>query len=127
MTSPSLPTIMPDLFQALWAAGLSGQALQGTWTLQVHNIRDVTTDRHRTVDDTPFGGGAGMVFRPDVVDQSLALSADAPGPLIHFSPRGEPLNKHWPKNWPPDRASAYCVATMKVSINACWINGNHER
>ena len=53
-------TIMPDLFPGALGLGLSGQALQkGTWTLQVHNIRDVTTDRHRTVDDTPFGGGAG--------------------------------------------------------------------
>ena len=87
-------TIMPDLFPGALGLGLSGQALQkGTWTLQVHNIRDVTTDRHRTVDDTPFGGGAGMVFRPDVVDQSLALSTDAPGPLIHFSPRGEPFSQ----------------------------------
>ena len=87
-------TIMPDLFPGALGLGLSGQALhKGTWTLQVHNIRDVTTDRHRTVDDTPFGGGAGMVFRPDVVDQSLALSADAPGPLIHFSPRGEPFSQ----------------------------------
>ncbi len=87
-------SIMPDMFPGALAFGLSGQALsKGLWELTVHNIRDVATDRHRTVDDVPFGGGAGMVFRPDIVDRSLTQSADAPGPLIHFSPRGQPFSQ----------------------------------
>ena len=55
-------TIMPELFPGLLGHALSGQALdRGLWHLDVCNIRDVTTDRHRSVDDAPFGGGAGTV------------------------------------------------------------------
>ena len=87
-------TLFPDMFPGPLGTALSGQALaRGTWSIEALDIRDVTTDRHRTVDDTPFGGGAGMVFRPDVVDRSLARTADNPGPLIHFSPRGVPLTQ----------------------------------
>lgn len=87
-------TLLPDMFPGPLGTALSGQALaRGTWSIEALDIRDVTTDRHRTVDDTPFGGGAGMVFRPDVVDRSLARTADNPGPLIHFSPRGVPLTQ----------------------------------
>ena len=87
-------TLFPDMFPGPLGTALCGQALaRGTWSLEALDIRDVTTDRHRTVDDTPFGGGAGMVFRPDVVDRSLARTADNPGPLIHFSPRGVPLTQ----------------------------------
>ncbi len=59
----------------------------GIWSLQTFNIRDFATDRHRTVDDTPFGGGAGMVLRPDVVDAALASVADD-RPLVFLTPRG---------------------------------------
>ena len=59
----------------------------GIWSLQAVNIRDFATDRHRTVDDTPFGGGAGMVMRPDIVDAAVA-SVDDGRPLLCLTPRG---------------------------------------
>src|SRR5271157_4657844 len=67
------------------------------WSLTTVNIRDHATDRHRTVDDTPFGGGAGMVLRPDVIDAAIASVADAPGtddrPLLCLTPRGAPFTQ----------------------------------
>ena len=73
----SVLTLFPEMFPGPLAHSLAGRALQtGIWSLQAVNIRDFATDRHRTVDDTPFGGGAGMVLRPDVVDAAIASVAD---------------------------------------------------
>ena len=76
----SVLTLFPEMFPGPLAMSLAGRALQsGLWSLQAVNIRDFATDRHRTVDDTPFGGGAGMVLRPDVVDAALASAPMTPG------------------------------------------------
>jgi tRNA (guanine37-N1)-methyltransferase len=64
----------------------------GLWSLEAVNIRDFARDRHRTVDDTPFGGGAGMVLRPDVVDAAIASVADR-RPIIFLTPRGRTLTQ----------------------------------
>src|SRR5215471_13576667 len=90
----SVLTLFPEIFPGPLAHSLAGRALQtGVWSLQTVNIRDFATDRHRTVDDAPFGGGAGMVLRPDVVDAAVALVADD-RPLIFLTPRGRPLTQH---------------------------------
>ena len=84
-------TLFPEMFPGPLAHSLAGRALQSAiWSLQPINIRDFATDRHRTVDDTPFGGGAGMVLRPDVVDAAIASVADD-RPLVFLTPRGRPL------------------------------------
>jgi tRNA (guanine37-N1)-methyltransferase len=89
----SVLTLFPDMFPGPLAHSLAGRALaDGIWSLQIVNIRDFATDRHRTVDDTPFGGGAGMVLRPDVVDAALGSVADG-RPLIFLTPRGRPLQQ----------------------------------
>lgn len=83
-------TLFPPMFPGPLGQSLAGRALaDGLWRLDVRDIRDAATDRHRTVDDTPFGGGAGMVMRPDVLD--AAIGPDDDRPLIHLSPRGQPL------------------------------------
>lgn len=97
----SVYTLFPAMFpgplgQSLAGRALAGRALAGpaageAWRLDVHNIRDAATDRHRTVDDTPYGGGAGMVMRADVLDR--ALGPDDARPLVYLSPRGTPLNQ----------------------------------
>ena len=64
-------TLFPEMFPGALSHSLLGKALGKLWDLKVINIRDFATDKHRTVDDTPYGGGAGMVMKPDIVDQSL--------------------------------------------------------
>ena len=84
----SVLTLFPEMFPGPLGLSLAGRALTtGLWSLDTRNIRDFATDRHRTVDDTPFGGGAGMVLRPDVVDAALAAEMDG-RPAVYLTPRG---------------------------------------
>jgi tRNA (guanine37-N1)-methyltransferase len=86
-------TIFPEMFPGPLAHSLAGKAhSDGIWRLVTVDIRDFAHDKHRSVDDAPFGGGPGMVMRPDVVDAALA-GTDAPGPAIYLSPRGRPLEQ----------------------------------
>ena len=91
----SILTLFPDLFPGPLGASLTGQALQnGQWSLNPVNIRDFATDKHKTVDDTPFGGGAGMVIKPDIVESALlSIPTDRQGKRIYLSPRGMPLTQ----------------------------------
>jgi tRNA (guanine37-N1)-methyltransferase len=90
--SAEVLTLFPEMLPGPLGLSLAGRALQqGLWSLEVRDIRDSATDRHRTVDDTPFGGGAGMVMRPDVLD--AAIGPDDGRPLIYLSPRGVPLRQ----------------------------------
>ena len=87
-------TLFPEMFPGPLGQSLAGRALErGDWSLDAVNIRDYAEDRHATVDDNPFGGGAGMVMRADVLDRALAASADARGPVIYLSPRGRRLDQ----------------------------------
>jgi tRNA (guanine37-N1)-methyltransferase len=89
----SVLTLFPEMFPGPLGHSLAGRALErGLWSLEAHDIRSAATDRHRTVDDTPFGGGAGMVMRPDVVDAALAAVADG-RPTLFLTPRGVPLTQ----------------------------------
>jgi tRNA (guanine37-N1)-methyltransferase len=84
----SVLTLFPAMFPGPLGQSLAGRALEnGIWSLDVTNIRDFAQDRHRTVDDTPFGGGAGMVLRPDIVDAAVASVADD-RPVLCLTPRG---------------------------------------
>jgi tRNA (guanine37-N1)-methyltransferase len=86
-------TIFPEMFPGPLGMSLSGKALEKEiWALKTLDIRDFTRDKHQTVDDTPFGGGAGMVMRSDVVDAAVEASGEI-GPLIYLSPRGAPLTQ----------------------------------
>jgi tRNA (guanine37-N1)-methyltransferase len=92
----SVLTIMPDMFPGPLGASLSGTALrEGLWRFDVHDIRTHGLGRHRAVDDTPAGGGAGMVLRADVVAACLdaVAGADDPRPKLLMSPRGAPLSQ----------------------------------
>lgn len=88
-------TLFPEMFPGPLGQSLAGKALEkGIWRLETMQIRDFATDKHRTVDDTPFGGGAGMVMRPDVVDAALAAATqDGLKPAIYLTPRGRLLKQ----------------------------------
>jgi tRNA (guanine37-N1)-methyltransferase len=86
-------TLFPAMFPGPLGHSLAGRALaEGLWSFSACDIRDHATDRHRTVDDTPFGGGAGMVMRPDVLDTALAAQP-ADLPAIYLTPRGRTLTQ----------------------------------
>jgi len=86
-------TLYPDMFPGPLGTSLAGRALgEGKWSLDAVNIRDFAIDKHRTVDDTPAGGGAGMVLRADVVASTLDSVADG-RPILAMTPRGRPLTQ----------------------------------
>src|SRR5437762_921788 len=86
-------TIFPEMLPGPLAYSLAGKALEaGIWQLETVDIRDFARDKHRSVDDAPFGGGPGMVLRSDVLDAAIAGSGGV-GPLILLSPRGQPLGQ----------------------------------
>lgn len=92
----SILTLYPDMFPGTLGQALAGKALaRGDWSLDVTQIRDFATDKHRSVDDTPAGGGAGMVLRADIVAAAIdAVSpADDARPRFLMSPRGKPLDQ----------------------------------
>ena len=99
MTMPwraTVLTLFPEVFPGPLGASLAGRGLRDElWQLDALDIRAFGIGRHRSVDDTPFGGGAGMVLRPDVVDAACeAALASAPDrPLVALTPRGEPLTQ----------------------------------
>src|SRR4051812_10500604 len=89
-------TIFPEMLPGPLAHSLAGKALRsGIWRLETVDIRDFARDKHRSVDDAPFGGGPGMVMRPDVLDAAIAGAAIAggAGPVLLLSPRGRTLDQ----------------------------------
>ena len=88
----SVLTLFPEMFPGPLGVSLAGRALGHIWTLEARDIRAAATDRHRSVDDTPFGGGAGMVMRADVLDAALEACSDA-RPVLFLTPRGRPLTQ----------------------------------
>lgn len=92
----SVLTLYPEMFPGALGLSLAGRGLEaGAWSLDPVQIRDFATDRHRSVDDTPSGGGAGMVMRADVLARAIdhASPAGDPRPRLLMSPRGKPLTQ----------------------------------
>ena len=85
-------TLYPEMFPGPLGTSLAGRALGNAWTLDTRNIRDFATDKHRSVDDTPAGGGAGMVLKPDVLAAALDSVSDG-RPMLAMTPRGRPLTQ----------------------------------
>lgn len=103
-------TLFPEMFPGPLGLSLAGKARNsGVWDLKTLDIRDFARDKHRSVDDTPFGGGAGMVMRPDVVDAALTAVDDRPGPRLYLSPRGRRF----------DQARAKALADEDGAVFVC--------
>ncbi len=93
MLKTKIFTIFPELFPGFLGSSLTGRALEdGIWSIETVNIRDYATDKHGSVDDTPCGGGAGMVMRPDVLGSAIEANF-AGGKIIAMSPKGKPLTQ----------------------------------
>ena len=89
-------TIFPEMFPGPLGHSLAGKALEaGLWALETVDIRDFARDKHRSVDDTPFGGGPGMVMRAEVIDAAIAAATagDAAARVVYLSPRGRLLTQ----------------------------------
>ena len=82
-------TLYPEMFPGTLGTSLAGKALGQAWSLDTRNIRDFATDRHRSVDDTPAGGGAGMVLKADVLAAAIDSVSDG-RPMLAMTPRGAP-------------------------------------
>ena len=94
MWRASVLTIFPDMFPGPLAQSLAGKALaSGIWSLDTIDIRAHATDKHRTVDDTPAGGGPGMVMKADVLARALDAVPHDTRPRLLMSPRGAPLTQ----------------------------------
>lgn len=94
--SASVVTLFPELFPGPLGASVLGRGLADKlWSLEAVQLRSFATDRHRTVDDTPSGGGAGMVLKPDILARAIDTVSppDDPRPRIIMSPRGRPLTQ----------------------------------
>ncbi|THV22212.1 tRNA (guanosine(37)-N1)-methyltransferase TrmD [Peteryoungia ipomoeae] len=90
----SVLTLYPDMFPGHLGHALAGRALErGDWACEAVQIRDFAEDKHRSVDDTPSGGGAGMVLKPDVLARAIDSIADDGRPRLLMSPRGRPLTQ----------------------------------
>ena len=94
MWRASVLTIFPEMFPGPLGISLAGKALaSGAWALDVVDIRNFATDKHRTVDDTPAGGGPGMVMKADVLGRAIDAAATDGRPRLLLSPRGTPLTQ----------------------------------
>lgn len=110
-------TLFPEMFPGPLGYSVTGRALeQHLWTMETVNFRDFSIDKHSTVDDTPFGGGPGMVMRPDVVDQALKHAVKIrgnPDKIIYLSPRGKIIDHD-------------CVKELSFANNCVIICGRFE-
>ena len=87
-------TLYPDLYPGPLGEGLYGKALnEKKWNLEIINIRESAKDKHKTVDDAPYGGGSGMLIRPDVIANSLDQKIKPDEKVIYLSPKGKLFNQ----------------------------------
>jgi tRNA (guanine37-N1)-methyltransferase len=113
------------MFSALTGSGITGRARErGLYELSCWNPRDFTEDRHRTVDDRPYGGGPGMVMLPGPLEKSIAsakarqaVSTGVAGRVIYLSPQGRPLDHGRVLELAPSRRWCSCAGAMKASIS----------
>ena len=101
-------TLYPEVFPGPLSKGLYGKALsKELWNLKVVNIRDVAEDKHKTVDDTPYGGGSGMLLKADVLAKSLDQNKTEGERIIYLSPKGKKFNQLYAKELSKEKSVSF--------------------
>ena len=97
-------TLYPDFFPGILKKGIYGRAMEKSlWSLDVINLRNYAEDRHKTVDDTPYGGGEGMVIKPDIVAKAIDQNLNNDEKIIYLTPKGKSFNQNRAKNFLKDK------------------------
>jgi tRNA (guanine37-N1)-methyltransferase len=101
-------TLYPEVFPGPLSKGLYGKALsKELWNLKVVNIRDVAEDKHKTVDDTPYGGGSGMLLKADILAKSLDQNKTESERIIYLSPKGKKFNQLYAKELSKEKSVSF--------------------
>ena len=124
-------TLYPEMFPGPLAGALAGRALENRiWSLERLNIREHAHDKHGSVDDQPFGGGPGMVMRPDVLAAAIdaAVAGGSAAPVIYLTPRGVPLSQPRAREIAAgEGATIICGRFEGKDVPAVLLSGDHER
>ena len=97
-------TLYPDFFPGILKKGIYGRAMEKSlWSLDVINLRDYAEDKHKTVDDAPYGGGEGMVIKPDIVAKAIDQNLNNDEKIIYLTPKGKSFNQNRAKNFLKDK------------------------
>ena len=108
MWSATVLSLFPEMFPGTLGLSIAGKALKNDiWSLKMINIRDFSNDKNGKVDDVPFGGGHGMVIKPDVIDKALNSVIDAKGPRIYLSPRGKKFDQRFAKRLSEEKGAVF--------------------
>jgi len=106
--SATVLSLFPEMFPGTLGLSIAGKALKNDiWSLKMINIRDFSNDKNGKVDDVPFGGGHGMVIKPDVIDKALNSVIDAEGPRIYLSPRGKKFDQRFAKRLSEEKGAVF--------------------
>ena len=101
-------TLYPEVFPGLLSKGLYGKALfKNLWKLNIVNIREAAEDKHKTVDDTPYGGGSGMLLKADVLAKSLDQNKNEGEKIIYLSPKGKKFNQNYAKELANEKSVSF--------------------
>ena len=107
-------TLYPDLFPGPLSKGLYGKAMEKKiWNMETVNIRDYATDKHKTVDDTPYGGGLGMLIKPDILAKALDENLKVDDKIYYLSPKGKLFNQKLAKEISKEKTINLIVVILK--------------
>ena len=108
MWTATILSLFPEMFPGTLGLSIAGKAMKNNiWSLKTVNIRDFSNDKNRKVDDVPFGGGAGMVIKAEVIDKALSSIIDAEGPRIYLSPRGKKFDQRFAKSLSEEKGAVF--------------------
>lgn len=126
----SIITLFPEMFPGNNGLALAGKALEkGLWSYDIVNPRDFSTDIHKTVDDTPYGGGAGMLLKPDIIAKSCEAIIEKHGSLglpIFLTPRGVPLTQEMVVKWSSGKVTSDNHTTTQPLSHLTILCGRYE-